>query len=50
MHFQNGRILKEMYRFYGFWGAFAPHHGLRRVKKAVMHLRCAYSLDAIKMD
>ena len=24
MDFQNGRILKEKYHFYRFWGAFAP--------------------------
>ena len=33
MDVQNGRIFKEMYHFYSFSGAFAPHHGLLRVNK-----------------
>ena len=32
MDFQNGLILKDLNRFYSWWGAFSPHHGLLRVR------------------
>ena len=39
MDFQNGRIFKEIYHFYSFWAAFAPHHGLLRENILFKNLR-----------
>ena len=42
MDCQNGPIFNEMYRFYSFRGAFAPHHGLLRVKLPKLRSSVAY--------